>query len=176
MITAWHSHSSVKDMCLLQSFCLHYTLRILPAHNSIIAWIPGLERELELPVCSVYSIPRLLIIRVYVCEPAYATVRCILEVRAFGVEKVEIRLQRNSEAVTGISSTRTHFLVWYVRNGGRTIRFHSWVRDGGPPVLALLSVYRASLSSEHTNLAQVQLLVLSVLMEPFEVRFHDRPR
>jgi hypothetical protein len=53
------------------------------------------EREFEFPRGIVYSVSRLLVIRVDVCEPAYSTANDILQVIAVLIQEAEVGLWRS---------------------------------------------------------------------------------
>jgi hypothetical protein len=53
----------------------------------------GLERELELPGVAINTIARLLIVRIYMCEPTYTTLRVVLEISAMCIEEVKVALR-----------------------------------------------------------------------------------
>lgn len=48
---------------------------------------PGIEREFQSPRRVIYSIPRLLVITVYVSKPAHPTAHYLFEVSAMGIQK-----------------------------------------------------------------------------------------
>ena len=118
--------------------------------------------ELHLPINVVYPVPRFLIIRVDMPEPADTATRHGLEEFALRIQESVIRLNACEETMRSSQGRRIRWTYSFVRNicnSVGAIRFDTWVCHRRPPVLA-----------------EPNLLSIPLFDKVVEVRRDDRPR
>ena len=118
--------------------------------------IPRIKNKLQIPISSIYSVARFLVIGIDMRKPAYTTVWSGFEIWTFGVEEIKISLRwKNIHFVPSSVQKEKPTTYFFVRNISycwRAIWFHTGIGHRWPTILVERSLITNGFVETKVNL------------------------